>query len=363
MQESFEFLKKILRKNILSLKPYSSARSETNKIELGSHIFLNANENPYRPFGINNDYNLYHQHQPPKLKKIVTELYQIQEEQILITRGSDEAIDILIRSFCEPLEDAILICNPTFGMYQFYANIQNAKIYDIPLDKTNGFQINLNEFYKINKKNIKLIFLPNPSAPLGHLLKEEDILTLCKIFDKKAMLVIDEAYIEFSKKQSFTKKLIHFPNLIILRTLSKAYAMAGLRLGFCIGSSQIIHLLKPLLSPYPLSAATIDLACKALQQKGLSYAKANIKKIIQGRENLKQEIQNLSFVKKIYPSEANFLFIQVKDSKKLLNFCEQYHMILRSFHSIMKNCIRISVGNPEQNQKLIQVFQQYEINT
>ena len=359
MQENFEFLKKIFRTNILSLQPYSSARTETSKIELKSHLFLNANENPYCPFGSKNDYNLYPQPQPQKLKKIMTELYEIQEEQILITRGSDESIDILVRAFCEPSQDAIVICNPTFGMYKFYANIQNAKIYDIPLDRANNFQIDLNEFYKINKKNIKLIFLPNPSAPLGHLLKEEDILTLCKVFDKTAILAVDEAYIEFSTRSSLVKKLLHFPNLIVLRTLSKAYAMAGLRLGFCIGNQQIIQLLKPLLSPYPLSAATIDFACQALTKEGLSFIYQNIQKIIQERKKLEREIQNFSFIEKIYPSETNFLFIQVKDCKKLLNFFEQNHIIFRSFHSIMKNCIRISIGSPEQNQKLLVVFHRY----
>ena len=360
MKENQDFsFKKLFRKNILSLSAYQSARMSFNSLSEKVHL-LNANESPYLPFNSTKAYNLYPEPQPRKIKEIVSKLYEVSSEQMLITRGSDEAIDLLIRAFCEPREDSILVFSPTFGMYEFYANIQDVNLIDIPLDKKNFYQLDFSKISKIDKSKIKLIFLPNPSAPLGHLIRREDILRLYDMFKETSILVLDEAYIEFSNSKSFTDELLNKTNLVILRTFSKAYSMAGLRMGFCIGHENLILILKNILSPYPLSVSSIDFVLKCLSKESLGYIKKNIKVIIEERKKLEVNLKKLSFVKRIFPSDTNFIFLELKNAIQVLEWCSKFHFILRSFNSKMRNTIRVSIGTPEVNCNLIEVLKNYD---
>ncbi|HVV68426.1 MAG TPA: histidinol-phosphate transaminase [Gammaproteobacteria bacterium] len=344
----------LIRPDLREFTAYSSARDEAKKGE----IWLNANESPWEnEHFAEQKINRYPEKQPQKLINALAEIYGVKNNQLSVLRGSDEAIDLLMRLFCEAGKDAIITCPPTFGMYAVYAKLQGAKIIDIPLVPEAGFQLDMKNLVNQQHLEVKLIFLCSPNNPTGNLLCEADILQLCEHYAGKAVIVVDEAYIEFSSANSLSHYIDQYENLVILRTLSKAYGLAGARCGLLLGHSFIINWIKAIMAPYPLPAFTIHAVTQTLMK--LQRLKQQIETIKTERERLATELQRLPFVKKIWPSAANFLLLETENSQKIMQACIDSGIVLRDMHGklFLQNCIRITVGTPLENARLIEFLQ------
>ncbi len=332
-------LKTLVRPNILSLKPYSSARDEF-KGEDG--VFLDANENP---FGTLNRYPDSYQ---KNLKQKLSEYNNIATKNIFVGNGSDEIIDLIYRVFCNPREDKALTFAPTFGMYQVAADINDSELIKLPLN--DEFQIN-KEVLKpyLNDGKLKLIFICSPNNPTGNCFNEADIEFILENF--KGIVIIDEAYIDFSDKKSWSKSFQEFPNLIVTQTFSKAWALASARIGIAYASDDIIRLLNNIKLPYNISALNEKAAIQALENR--STFETNRQIILEGKEHLIQELRQLDVIKKIYPSDANFLLVEVEDANKMYQELVSQKVITRNRNTLIKNCIRMTVGKPEECERLI----------
>ena len=330
-------LEKIVRNNILNLKPYSSARDEyTGK----DAVFLDANENP---FGELNRYPDPHQ---TALKEKLSYIKSINTENIFIGNGSDEVIDIAYRTFCEPGKNKALTFSPTYGMYDVSAGINNIELIKIPLK--NDFQIDFELLGKhIEDENLKLIFICSPNNPSGNILNNiEDIL---KRF--KGIVFVDEAYIDFSKTDSYLSKLNLYPNLIISQTFSKARGLAAVRVGTAFASKEIISLYNKVKPPYNVSKLNQEAALQSLENQ--QQFEQNKNNILLQRSFLQNELEKITLVKKIYPTDANFMLVEVEDADKIYSELVNQKVITRNRNSVVKNCIRITVGSEQENLQLI----------
>lgn len=336
-------IKKLVRQNILNLKPYSSARDEYT----GSDgIFLDANENP---FGTLNRYPDPYQ---KALKNKLSKLKNISSENIFIGNGSDEVIDILLRIFCEPAKDKILICPPTYGMYEVSGNINDIKIVSIPL--TSDFQLDLDKIYTaIRDLNTKIIFICSPNNPTGNSINDIDQL----LTNFNGIVAVDEAYIDFSQNPSYLSKLNKCPNLVVMQTFSKAWGLAAARVGIAYASNEIISLMSKVKPPYNVSKLNQEAALNALDKKE-DYDK-EIEKIKSQRINLINRLSEINCIKKIYPSDANFLLVEVSDADAIYNHLTNKKIITRNRNSVIKNCLRITVGTEEENLKLLEELKNY----
>lgn len=337
-------IEKLVRKNILSLQPYSSARDEYQGEKA---IFLDANENPY---GINNRYPDPYQND---LKATISNERKISPDKIFVGNGSDEAIDLLFRIFCEPGKDKALTFTPSYGMYKVSANINDVELIELPLNKE--FQIDkedLNPY--INDSQLKLIFLCSPNNPTGNALEASTVEWILKNFE--GILIIDEAYIDFSTTLSFRDKLDSYPNLVVLQTLSKAWGQAALRIGFAFSNPYIIQLLNKVKPPYNVSGPTQEMAKEALQNT--SKYKKEMEQILQNRDYLESELASNPLIKKIYPTEANFLLVLVDNANALYEILVDSKIVVRNRHKVLENHLRITVGSTEENRKLIQKLKQ-----
>lgn len=335
-------IEQLVRKNIISMKPYSSARDE---FVGDAEIFLDANENPFP-----SPYNRYPDPLQRDLKVALGKIKNIDPSQIFLGNGSDEPIDLLIRAFCEPNKDSILITPPTYGMYKVCADINAVKIYEAPL--TTDFQLDLRKVSEMIDDITKIIFLCSPNNPSGNLLKAEDIKKIITTF--KGLVVLDEAYIDFSTFVGFRQYLNQYPNLIILQTLSKAWGLAGLRLGMCFASKEIIDILNKIKYPYNINVSTQSIVLDKL--KAESEIKKNIKVILKERKTLHKHLSDFDWVKEVFPSDANFLLVKVSDAKRIYNEMINKGIILRDRSSVTlcENCLRITIGTPEENKVLIE---------
>lgn len=336
----------LIRDNIRQLKPYSSARDEFKGDE---GIFLDANENPY---GELNRYPDPHQKQ---LKKALSALKEVSESNIFIGNGSDEVIDLIYRIFAQPGRDSVIICPPTYGMYEVSANINDINVINIPLKA--DFQLDMDSLMDCvaNDSSIKLIFICSPNNPTGNRLDNIDYL----LDNFNGIVVLDEAYIDFCPEFSYLKKLDQFPNLIISQTLSKAWGLAGVRIGIAYAQSEIIKVMDRTKPPYNVSKPNQMAAIKALSDKD-TFEK-NRSEILSQKEWLKTELTNLNCVKKIYPSDANFILIEVTDALKIYNELVGFHVIVRNRSSQISNCLRITVGSPDENTELISALKKIKI--
>ncbi len=340
----------LARKDVINLVPYRSARNESNQVG----IHLDANENP---FVSSSGFNRYPEPQPVSLLQKLGALYGVSEPQLLITRGSDEAIDLLIRVFCQANQDRILITPPTYGMYSVSASIQGAFIESAPL-LSREFVLDVDAIIKQWQPTIKLIFLCSPNNPTGNILDVDAVLGLCEYFRNKALIVIDEAYIEFSTSKSLTRFLDRFPNLVILRTLSKAYGLAGVRCGSVLAHPEIIALLRKIIAPYPIPTPVLQVVLDALSETNAERIKSQIKTIQVQREELRAFLQNHTSVKYVYTSEANFLLVAVDSPKQWVGVCRDHGIVIRDRSNIpgLSNCVRITIGTPEENKTLQEVL-------
>ncbi len=334
-------IQSLVRKNIVNMKPYSSARDE---FKGEAEIFLDANENPYP-----SPYNRYPDPLQWKVKEQLAELKGVKPQQIFLGNGSDEAIDSLIRAFCEPNVDSVLITPPTYGMYAVCADVNAVAIDQVLL--TPDFDIDLNAFPKTFKPTAKILFLCSPNNPSGNLLSRDKVVEVLNRFP--GLVVVDEAYIDFASSKSFTFELSKYPNLVILQTFSKAWGLAGLRLGMCFASEEIIQIINKIKYPYNVNVFTQEQALTALLQ--VDKKNENVKEIIAERSTLANSLAKLSIVKRIYPSDANFLLVQVNDALATYEYLMQKGIIVRdrSKVTLCDNCIRITIGTPKENQDLL----------
>lgn len=345
------FAIKLARKSIAKLVPYSSARTES----MQKGIQLDANENPFfREDGLNR----YPDPQPALLRQRLAEIYGVEPSQLLLTRGSDEGIDLLTRVFCEANEDAILITPPTYGMYEVAANIQGVRIFRVPLEKDSDFALNKENILNQYNSTIKLIFLCSPNNPTGNILNNDDIIALCETFQNQALVVLDEAYIEFSTTSSLSKLVLQYPNLVVLRTLSKAFGLAGVRLGALIADPSIIELLLKVIAPYPIPIPVERIAMDALSLENQAIVCTQIHNIRRERDKLQDFLKTLSSVEYVYPSQANFLLVNVNDASRWIDTCKAHEIIIRSRVNLhdLQNCVRITIGTSQENKLLKEVL-------
>ncbi|APZ46990.1 histidinol-phosphate transaminase [Polaribacter reichenbachii] len=338
----------LVRENIKSLKPYSSARDEYKDITYNDMIFLDANENPFE-----NGVNRYPDPQQLSVKDILSEIKGVDQENILLGNGSDEVLDLIYRAFCEPKIDNIITLPPTYGMYSVLASLNDIENKEVLL--SSDFQPSITEILNASNKNSKILFLCSPNNPTGNSFSEKAVHELLIKF--KGLVVIDEAYIDFSTQKSWLKKLDKFPNLIITQTLSKAYGLAGIRLGVCYASKEIIKILNNIKPPYNVNELTQQRAIDRLQK--IDEINNEVAQLISERKRLKQELECcVSFIEKVYPSDGNFLLLKVDDANKRYKELIEYGVVIRNrtTQPLCENCLRISVGICEENQRLIRAL-------
>jgi histidinol-phosphate aminotransferase len=339
-------INKLVRKNVLNMKPYSSARDE---FKGEADIFLDANENPYP-----SPYNRYPDPLQWKVKEKLAVIKKVRAEQIFLGNGSDEAIDLIIRAFCEPNNDSILITDPTYGMYAVCADVNDVRIQRVTL--TTNFDLDLDKIRKAIDPTTKVIFLCSPNNPTGNLLSRDTIKSILSEF--RGLVVIDEAYIDFTSSKSFAEELDEFPSLIVLQTFSKAWGLAGLRLGMAFASTDIINILNKIKYPYNVNIQTQDLALKSLsfvRQKDQWVAE-----IIEQRKKMEVELSNLSITKKVYPSDSNFLLVKVQEAVKTYQYLMNRGIIVRDRSNVTLciDCLRITIGTPAENVRLLKALKE-----
>lgn len=345
--ENFD-LNNLVRENVKTMKPYSSARDEFKDFDVAQMIFLDANENPYQS-GVNR----YPDPQQSSVKVVLAKQRNLKTEQILLGNGSDEVLDLLFRAFCEPKVDNVITLPPTYGMYGVLANINAVENKEVLLSA--DFQPEIDPILDAVDDKTKMIFLCSPNNPTGNTFSDESVVTLLQNF--KGLVVIDEAYIDFSKKQSWLNELDEYPNLIITQTLSKAYGLAGIRLGICYASSAIIGILNKIKPPYNVNELTQQRTLERLADK--EKIQLEIDSIIIQREDLLKVLEEVNFVSKIYPTEANFVLIKVDDATKRYNELIAKGIVIRNrtTQPLCENTLRLTIGTVEENKKLMEALQ------
>ena len=336
-------INRLLRENIKELKPYSSARDEFQG-NSDAMVFLDANENPFE-----NGVNRYPDPKQRMVKSLLSEIKGIPKENILLGNGSDEVLDLIFRAFCEPNQDNIITLPPTYGMYSVLANINAVGIKMVQLDE--NFQPKVDTILNAADTNSKLLFICSPNNPTANSFASESILKLIQNF--KSIVVIDEAYIDFSKEESWISKLNEFPNLIVTQTLSKAYGMAGIRLGICYASAEIISVLNRIKPPYNVNDLTQQRAIEQLKLNALT--KQQVDDILNERAILLNQLATVNFISKIYPTDANFILARVDDATKRYNQLIEKGIVIRNRTTQpgCENCLRFTIGTKEENEKLI----------
>ena len=348
-------LDKLVRPNIKTLKPYSSAKDEYTG---DAKILLDANENSLGS-PLTKWYNRYPDPYQQKLKEKLAFVKQIAANQIFIGNGSDECIDILFRTFCEPGKDNIIICPPTYPMYEVSANINDIAIQKAPL--LSDYQLNLAHIEQLVNAHTKIIWICSPNNPTGNSLDRIDIETILNHFE--GIVVVDEAYINFSKQKSFVQSLIDYPNLVVLQTLSKAWGLAGLRLGMCFASPQVIGFMNKVKAPYNINIVTQELALQALDEVG--QVNDMIKLLVDMRIALAEVIGSMPHVIQVFPSDTNFILVKIPKARQLYEYLLSQGIIVRdrSALELCEDSLRITVGTEQENTLLVDAMYQWITNT
>lgn len=348
----------LIRPDLREFAAYSSARDEAKQ----GKIWLNANESPYS-YEIGGEIggeiesqiqiNRYPEKQPKKLLEELAKLYKVENSQIVVSRGSDEVIDLLIRLFCSSGKDSIMIFPPTFGMYAVCAKLQAAQVIAVPLLKNKAYQLDLTSIVQQVNPNVKILFLCSPNNPTGNLLNKTDILSLCEKLKYQSIIVVDEAYLEFADAESLSSYIEQYPNLVILRTLSKAYGLAGARCGVLLAQADLVQWILKIMPPYPLPAFTSQLILQTIMAKQKVQQQINI--IKSERTRLFESLTKLACVKTVWHSDANFLLVETVDAEKVMHICANDGIILRNMHDKpgLENCVRISIGLPAENDQVV----------
>lgn len=344
-------LQKLLRPHILNIKPYSSARDEYSG-KIG--VFLDANENPYGSL-TGDDFNRYPDPYQADIKQKLAPIKGMKAEQIFLGNGSDEAIDLLMRAFCNPGKDNIILLPPTYGMYEVSAAINDIAIKKAPL--TEDFQLQPELVFSLVDKDSKVIFICSPNNPSGNKMDRNAIRKIIEGFD--GLVVVDEAYIDFSDEPSFTEELERYPNLLVMQTFSKAWGLANLRIGMAFASRDIIRILNLIKPPYNISGLTQQKVLESLEMSG--DIKNLVHKVFEEKLYLENELPQFPFVKKIFPSQANFLLVKMDRAREIYEYLIKQMIILRDRSKVQlcEDCLRISLGTREENMALIQALKTY----
>lgn len=344
-------LEKLIRPNIRQLKPYSSARDEFSG---EAKVFLDANENSLGS-PLTKWYNRYPDPHQRAIKEKLSVVKGIAAEHIFLGNGSDECIDLLFRSFCEPGKDNVIICPPTYGMYEVSANINDVLIKKAPL--LEDFQLDLVHLENLVDAHTRIIWLCSPNNPTGNSLNRTDIETILNNFN--GIVVIDEAYINFAKQKSFIQELTDYPNLVVLQTFSKAWGLAGLRLGMAFASAAIIEVLDKVKPPYNINQATQELVLKALDEVG--QVNDMIRILVDMREALAAVFRSMPTVETVYPSDANFILVKIKEARAVYEFLLEKGIVLRDRSNVQlcENCLRITIGTEKENTILVDAMQEW----
>lgn len=344
----------LARPDILSLQPYQHAAWEPSLER------MHANEMPWRADGdtTNAGLNRYPEPQPIELIEHLAELYDVPPECVLAGRGSDEGIDLLVRSFCEAGVDSVMICPPTFGMYKVSARIQGAQVIEVPLLADRSFALDTEAVLAAWVPECKLVFLCTPNNPTGGLIDRATIVHLCEQLTDKALVVVDEAYIEFSGVASISSELHRFPNLVVLRTLSKAYALAGTRCGAVLADPDIVQLLSNVITPYSLPTQTIEAVLKFTDGEHRKAASARMTTVLGERARLSERLKSLGAIRRVWNSATNFILVECTDAALVVGAAKASGLIVRDPRSPwLPGCLRITVGTPEQNNRLLQAIE------
>jgi histidinol-phosphate aminotransferase len=345
----------LARPDILTLKPYEHA------VWNPQFERLHANENPWRSPGDQSvtGLNRYPECPPDELTQRLASVYGVAPNQLLAGRGSDEGIDLLCRAFLRAGQDSVIICPPTFGFYKVAAKVQGANVIEVPLLR-DGFALDRDGVTNAWREGVKLVFLCSPGNPTGNLLNAADLEAVCAALDGKALVVIDEAYIEFAPRDSFIKLLPRYSNLVVLRTLSKAYGLAGARCGSVIADQDIIELLARVLPPYAIPTSTVETVLTVTTDAARQTINERIATLIAERNVLAAQLSKSPLIKRVHPSDANFILVECVDADRVLAAAQSVQLVLRDQRSqpALANCLRISVGSPEQNARLIRALTQ-----
>lgn len=354
MNNSFD-LKSVIRPHILTLAPYSSARDEYTG---HSGIFLDANENPYGSVTAEN-YNRYPDPYQAEIKAKLSPIKNIDTQRIFLGNGSDEPIDLLIRATCTPEKDHVIILPPTYGMYEVSASIHNVKIDKVSL--TADYQIDVEAVLEAITPDTKIIWVCTPNNPTGNVMQDEAIVTLLNNFN--GLVVVDEAYVDFTDSVSWISQLDEFPNLVVLQTFSKAWGLAGIRAGMCFASADLIKILNKIKSPYNISLPAQRALLEGLN--GVEKKDEMVKEILKERASLRTMLENLSLVNKVYPSDANFLLVHFDDAKAVMAYLIDEAIIVRDRSKVhlCEGCLRITVGTEQENEVLIESLKKYQQNS
>jgi histidinol-phosphate aminotransferase len=342
----------LVRPEILALAPYSSARKESK----GGRVWLDANENPETPSAHQPLLNRYPEPQPADLIATLAALYGVTPTQTLVTRGSDEGIDLLLRTFCRAGQDAILITPPTYGMYVVAAGIQHARVVSVPLVRERNFALDADAVLRAVTPDVKLIFLCSPNNPTGGLLDRKDVLKVVRSFAGRAVVVVDEAYVDFAGAPSLASEIATYPNLVVLRTLSKAFGLAGARVGTTIADPSVIAVLQKVIAPYPVPAPVLQAALAALTSAGLAAARESVSQLIAERTRLQQELPKLAVVKRVWPSDTNYILIEVTNSAAVMAAGRAAGIVWRDRSKDVSNTIRITIGTAEENNQTLEIL-------
>jgi len=339
----------LARPDILRLQPYQHAAWDPSLER------MHANEMPWRATGDDSaaGLNRYPEPQPRALVERMAALYGVSVDHVLVGRGSDEAIDLLTRAFCRAAVDAVVTCPPTFGYYKVAAKIQGAEVVEVPL-VTPGFALDTTAVITAGRK-ARIVFLCSPNNPTGNLLDEGAMLEVCTSLADQALVCVDEAYLEFSHRGSLTARLAKHPNLVVLRTLSKAYALAGARCGTLIADPSVVELLRRIIPPYALPATTVESVLELTDEVRAAEVRKRIVTILGEREVLRAALTRLPLIEHALPSDANFVLVRCRDARRVLESGRLAGLLVRDFSAYpgLERCLRVSVGTPEQNQRLL----------
>ena len=339
-------IESLVRANIAALSPYSTARDEYQG-ELG--VFLDANESPYE-----NGYNRYPDPHQKSLKARLSEIKGIEAKNIFVGNGSDEAIDLMFRVFCEPAEDNAVAIAPSYGMYKVSAAINNIEMRELQLGE--DFSLPVDALLGACDQNTKLMFICSPNNPTGNSFPRKDILRLAEEFE--GMLVVDEAYIDFAEAESLKSEIDRYPNIVVLQTMSKAWAMAGLRLGLALADSRVVEIMSQVKYPYNINKAALQIVEQLLDEP----IDDKVKEIVEQRGVVAEKLAAMPFVSKVYPSDANFVLARVDDADAIYEHLIADGIIVRNRNRVRgcEGCLRITIGTKQENEKLIQSLERYE---
>lgn len=339
----------LVRPEIRAMHAYDAAE------QVDDTIRLNANESPRRnPIGnFRRPLNRYPEVRPRRLQQALARRFGCDVEQLLVTRGSSEAIDLVIRTFCRAGKDSVLVTSPSFSMYRHYAAVQGASLIEVRGDARKAFAIDVDAILEACDDTTRLIFICSPNNPTGTTLPQTELERLLRARGDASAIVVDEAYIEFGDKPSATCLLDIFSNLLVLRTLSKALGFAGARCGAVAGPADVVQLLNAVQAPYALATPVVECVEDALQEEQLSLAEQAVQETVRERERLAAALQRYGFVTKVWPSDANFLLVRMQDAQAIMTHCARHKVLLRHFGGDLEDCIRVSIGSPAENDSLL----------